>query len=213
MRSQIPEARGYSSKRMLRRQGDILAAAREMLSQGDGEIRMRELAERSDVALGTLYNRFGSKEAIAAAAVLEVFHKHIVAWEDTIGANVAERLDHRVRSTAAEILLQPAFARTMVSLYFRAASAGQDNVVELLHAIPKRENVKAIEELQSAGVLLADVRIDMLAEEMVLAQYATIARWAQGSICDDELVPRLNRVIHNHLLAWLAPEFRTRWPA
>ena len=72
--------KSYASDRMARREADILATARELLVDGDGSIPMRVLAERSGVALSTLYARFGSQDAIAGAAIAEVFRERLVSW-------------------------------------------------------------------------------------------------------------------------------------
>ena len=79
MTSENAESKRYSSATMAQRHKDILSAARRMLAEGEGDIRMRELAERSGVALGTLYNRFGSKDALAAEAVMAVFRDRLLA--------------------------------------------------------------------------------------------------------------------------------------
>jgi AcrR family transcriptional regulator len=52
----------------------ILEATRELLAErGDSAVTVRELARRGGVSIPTLYNRFGGKDELIAAAVRSRF--------------------------------------------------------------------------------------------------------------------------------------------
>jgi AcrR family transcriptional regulator len=196
--------KSYASDRMARREADILATARELLALGDGSIPMRLLAARSGVALSTLYARFGSQDAIASAAIAQVFRERLVSWEDTAGAPLIERLDQRIASSIAEVLAQPAFTRQMVRLFFTASRA-QSDAVQTLYRMPHRLYCLALEAFRDAGWLKPGVRIAVLADDLVIAQYATIGHWANGMIADADLLGRCRTAVFARLAAALLP--------
>lgn len=187
----------YASERMSERHEAILATAREMLSEGDGTIRMRDLAKRSGVALGTLYNRFGGKESLAGEAVVEVLRDRLVSWEDTHGQAPIDRMLSRIKSSVDEILRRPAFATKMVHIYFSAPKG--DHIAQLLHTVPLAELKKGVAALSAEGLLSTKIDPDGLAEELLVSEYAVIARWASGDIEDDDLLPRLESMLRTHL--------------
>ena len=58
----------------------ILTTARaQLLETGYQDFAMREAAHRCGVAVGTLYNYFPSKDALAAAVMLEDWHEDLDA--------------------------------------------------------------------------------------------------------------------------------------
>ncbi len=60
-----PEKRKYESARQIQRQSDILASARQMLSDvGYSGMTMRGLADKAGVAPATLYNLYGGKDEL-----------------------------------------------------------------------------------------------------------------------------------------------------
>lgn len=203
MNGTLPPSRRYASDRMGRRQEEILSTAREMLTEGDGTIRMRELAERSGVALGTIYNRFGSKERVAIEAVIDVFRNQIVPWEETTDADVIERLMEKIASALTEVRRHPAFARTMAACYFGASTDETAGLAEALHAYPASELRKGLMELRGLGALRSDADIAELADEITRAQYAAAAHWGKGMIDVAMLERQMQRALLHHLFVWL----------
>lgn len=65
-----PAKKRYESTRQKERQANILSTTREMLAEiGYDKTTIRALAERADVAPGTLYNLYKSKDDLVLAAV------------------------------------------------------------------------------------------------------------------------------------------------
>jgi len=67
-------AAGFEQLRpsQLRRRGRVIAAALELGAEGGYEaVQMRDVAARADVALGTIYRYFSSKDHVLAAAMQE----------------------------------------------------------------------------------------------------------------------------------------------
>jgi AcrR family transcriptional regulator len=199
--------KSYASDRMARREADILATARELLVDGDGSIPMRVLAERSGVALSTLYARFGSQDAIASAAIAEVFRERLVSWEDTEGPSLIERLDQRLASSIAEVLARPPFARKMARLFF-TANRDESDAAQTLYRIPHAQYCLALGAFHDAGALNPGTAIAALAEDLVVAQYATIGHWANGMIVDTALLARCRTAVFARLAASLLPSMQ-----
>lgn len=98
------------------RRSQIVAAATAALKQHEYEqIQMRDVAERADVALGTLYRYFSSKEHIYAAVLMEwaqpVFDD---ATEDTRPAE--RRVREKVRAIITSFERWPAFFKVCMLL-------------------------------------------------------------------------------------------------
>lgn len=76
----MPEDRRLTEKQAARRQR-VIRAALDLASAGgyDG-VQMREVADRADVALGTVYHYFTSKDHLLAEALNE--------WVETLAASV-----------------------------------------------------------------------------------------------------------------------------
>lgn len=63
----------YNSRLMAQRRETILAQTRAMLiDAGYNGLNMRELADRSGVAVSTIYNLFTSKDQLVAMAVADI---------------------------------------------------------------------------------------------------------------------------------------------
>ena len=62
-----------AERRRLRTRAALLAAAREVFaSQGVGAVTIQDITEAADVAKGSFYNHFDSKDAIVRAVVEEI---------------------------------------------------------------------------------------------------------------------------------------------
>ena len=95
----------------------IIEAAVE-LAERDGfdAVRLRDLAAKADVALGTVYRRFASKEDILAAALeLQVTQMKTMISENPIpGDTPAERLAGLFEMTTQALAANPKLAAAML---------------------------------------------------------------------------------------------------
>jgi TetR/AcrR family transcriptional regulator, cholesterol catabolism regulator len=98
------------------RRSQIVAAALALLKANDYEqIQMRDVADDADVALGTLYRYFSSKEHVYAAVLME--------WAQPVFGAAAEdarpaerRLREKVRGIIAGFERRPAFFKVCMLL-------------------------------------------------------------------------------------------------
>lgn len=182
----------YASERMAERRNEILATARLLLAERDGNFTMRELARRSGVALATLYNIFGSQDELTSEAIVNVFRGRLTRWSDVNGPPDPSHVERRLEETVAEIFRQPAFARKMVELYFHPGRLPA--VARVLHAEPLGELLRFYAAFEKIDMLATGADIELMAGETLVAQYAIIARWAGGDFPDSELLFRLKHV-------------------
>jgi AcrR family transcriptional regulator len=94
----------------------ILRAATELLQQREYErIQIRDVADAADVALGTLYRYFPSKEQLFAHVLLEWGARFPVRAADRSGTD-AERLERALRAAVRAFERHPNFFRLITVL-------------------------------------------------------------------------------------------------
>jgi AcrR family transcriptional regulator len=97
----------------------IVKVALNLLVNGDYEkIQMKDVAEASDVALGTVYRYFTSKEHLFAAVQLEwvkSLHRQILRRPPTGESNL-ERLSQVLHKSVRAFQIQPQFYRVLLVL-------------------------------------------------------------------------------------------------
>jgi AcrR family transcriptional regulator len=96
----------------------IVQGALELLDVGEYEqIQMRDVAQRAEVALGTVYHYFASKEHLYAAVMLrwfDSFQRRLM--RDELPARADERLKELLRRSTAAFARKPQFLRVMFIL-------------------------------------------------------------------------------------------------
>lgn len=121
----------------LRRMRRIVDAAVELAEKGGFEaVRLRDVAEQSDVALGTLYKYFRSKEDILLFALNEEVERLETTLADrpeTSGTQRQRAVEFFRRSTRA-LARRPQLARAMV----RAMASGDTETVMKLASLQLR---------------------------------------------------------------------------
>jgi AcrR family transcriptional regulator len=109
----LPE---YQRKRRQR----IIEAAVELLADGEYEtIQVRDVAERAETSLGTLYRYFSSKEHLYAAAMLEWASSFALPGQQRSqrrAQNDEERLRHLMARTIRALERQPQMMRAQMIL-------------------------------------------------------------------------------------------------
>ena len=100
----------------LARRAAIMRAATELLEERDfDQVQVRDVAMRANVALGTLYRYFQSKEHLYAAVLGEWMHG-VRLTQDISGLPPADRLRARVRFAMRSLAANPGFFRIVVLL-------------------------------------------------------------------------------------------------
>ncbi|MEO9224436.1 MAG: TetR family transcriptional regulator [Acidimicrobiales bacterium] len=95
----------------------VLEAVLAMIGEGGvRDLQMRELADRSGVALGTVYRYFSSKDHVVAAALVEWGRKldQKLTNRPVAGATMQQRLKAVLRQGVRPFQHEPEFARVMI---------------------------------------------------------------------------------------------------
>ena len=182
----------YLSDKMVARRRHILETAQAMLARDDGSFTMRGLARESGVATATIYNLYGSQDAVIADAVADIFERRVNGMADMPeNATFLEAAIARQEAAHREIMREPAFARKMVELYFDAGPGG--HVRNMLHSEPSDRLSAQLADLQDKGLVEDWVDVHELADQITRATYAVIALWAAGDIPDNAMSPAVLR--------------------
>lgn len=134
------EAPTRTDRRRARTRQSLIESARELIvTNGVEGLRIGEITERADVALGSFYNHFDSKEELVEAIVAET----VVAIADSL-TPLIESLDDPAEAVSVSNRLfvrlaidDPALARLMVNLD-RADARFETMVMPQAHAALER---------------------------------------------------------------------------
>ena len=183
--------------RMLR----ILQETRRLLAErgGDG-FTMKDVATASGVAEATLYNRFGTKDALLAVVVADSFDSLVSLRIAPFGGKAPlDRVILCAEVVAQSVLENRAFAHALVDAYYRLG-AGQAMQLQLADRIGGSW-MPLLEEMRRARALRPWVSLPLLGRELCDREFSVVARWAQGQIPEEELRERLAASLLGPLLA------------
>ena len=158
---------------------------------------MRELAERADVSLRTLYNAFGSKEALIAAAVRQYYDRffksvsegrNLYSFDWVLSGIVATNLrNQQIRE----------YLTSLVNLYF---SVSADTAIRIeLRRIASGFMTPWLELLQARHQLRLGTDITRTTRHIASLQYAINQEWLGGEIPDDAFVPAVVEAVLTYL--------------
>jgi len=170
----------YESPRQLERQANILAATRDMLAEvGYAATTMRGLAQRAQVAPGTLYNLYKSKDALVFAAVEDLLNgvaRRAIA--ESVGG--LERILALVGEISATVEDSPAYAEAMARALFRVEK--DDPLIGLLYtrSLPFLED--QIEIAKQRGQLNARADARVIARQLQAQSWGIVMAWVMGMI-------------------------------
>jgi len=101
------------SKGELTHQAILQAAYELFLEKGYAATSVREIAERTGLALGGIYNHFPNKEAIFSELIIErhPFHQILPLLQNALGETVEEFVRNSARSMVTELGQRPDFIK------------------------------------------------------------------------------------------------------
>lgn len=162
----------------------ILETAIELAEQGGFDaVQMRDVAAQADVALGTLYKRFRSKEDLLVAALeleAEKLDKRM-ASRPAQGATQTERVLDFFEITTRSLFRKPNLARAVL----RALTSGDEQLTANVAAFHERITNLIIAALRGQGTLKADDPAPRTPEQLVaffLQQvwFSSLVGWMGG---------------------------------
>ena len=142
---------------------------------------MRALAERADVALMTLYNRFGNKDDLILLSLEELLGE-LNERADASGKQGIEFIVHSASLTADQILATPRYAQAMALMLFNGQIGSP--IVNALLAGNVTQNHARVHQMVDLGELTNEVDTSLLARSLSTCTWSTILLWMKGLIED-----------------------------
>ena len=178
--SQIPARREH-----------IISTARNLIAElGIQAITMRDLAIRCDVAVGTLYNQFGSRDGVIAAALEVDFRGRFEPLsKKTIALPPAKKIHERIKLTARDASKLKDYTRAVMFFYFHHDT--NDSLRSMIHDFIHEDFRDIVYQIKSSGDLAPWVRADQFADDLVTELCSISMKWSQGYIPGKELEARL----------------------
>ncbi|MEO7572387.1 MAG: TetR family transcriptional regulator [Acidimicrobiales bacterium] len=144
-----------------RRQRVLLAALHLGAEGGYDAVQMRDVAATAEVALGTIYRYFPSKDALLAAAMVEWMEdlERRVTMRAPLGETTAERVYDVLRRGVATMERQPKLAEAVITALTsddREAGGASTATTEVMQRVMLRafpEDVDPVTEAAVAKVL------------------------------------------------------------
>jgi AcrR family transcriptional regulator len=166
----------------------IVVAAIELAEKGGFEgVRLRDVAAHADVALGTLYRRFRSKEDLLLAALehqMGTLEQRIDAQPLT-GVAPYDRVESFFRLTTEGMCARPHLARALV----RAVVAGGPDLSQRVAAFHERLEAMIARALRGgAGGGAPTERERRVGQALVHVWFASLTGWASGLHGVEEIV-------------------------
>lgn len=161
----------------------IVGAAIELAEQGGFEaVRLRDVAAQANVALGTLYRRFRSKEDLLLAALeleLGEYGRRVVS-EPPRGETALERVNGFFEGYTDTLCRRPNLARALV----RAIASGAPELtlkVASFHASTEALITASLRGEPAGERSAAPTEVERrLVQSLLLVWFASLTGWASG---------------------------------
>ena len=183
-----PEGRSALTANQAMRRQRVLVAALKLAGEGGYDaVQMREVAATADVALGTIYRYFSSKDHLLAAAMAEwtgALQTQLMN-EPPRGKTPADRLVDVLRRACKNLERQPLLTAALIT----SLSSSGDDVAECTREVERR--MSAI-----TGTVLTDLDPEVRdGVNAVLRHvwYSGLLSWANGRIGITEVGDELER--------------------
>ncbi|MGH0028874.1 MAG: TetR/AcrR family transcriptional regulator [Myxococcota bacterium] len=166
------------TEQKLERRARILSGARELIAErGYAGLTMRDLAAHCRVSVPTLYNQFGSKDALLAAAVEGHFQGVLARTRETAQDLGAARVLAVVAQCADDIAALPRYNRALMQAFVH----GRETVARLSIASElAAELERGLEEMRSRRQLADWVSARVLADRITASCIAASMMWLVG---------------------------------
>lgn len=200
-------------EQMAERRSRILAAARELISEGgfDG-LTMRQLAERARVSVPTVYNLIGNKFLLLEALLRAQVAEALAALARLPRTPSAIDYIEQMPGVAHDVLLaNPGYTRALIHIFLTSEDSAPARRV--LDAQSMALMAEAVRSAQRSGELCAWADADLVAESMYAIYCHALIGWGSGEIEEDELRACTRQGTGLLLLGLSAGEARARLEA
>ncbi len=185
----VPE---HLTKSQAARRERAIAAALELASEGGYEaVQMRDVAQRADIALGTLYRYFSGKDHLLAAAQVEWVEalEARVGTKPPRGETTADRLVDLLRRATRAMEREPKLSAALVT----AMSGSDPQVAECQQDIA--QSMLRI-QLQAFPDGFDEARASEIARVLGHVWYSSLVGWVNGWLGITEAGDELDLAAH-----------------
>jgi TetR/AcrR family transcriptional regulator, cholesterol catabolism regulator len=175
---------------------------------------MRDLASASGVATKTLYNLFGSKDALISETIRHTYRDVMGAIDkNKPGLDAFGHLTAYVTASARFNLDERIYSRAAIYAYYSADTALISFHRDFHDYIGGAIN-RLLTEMKDCGELQLWSPPSVMSRQIVECMLSTAAEWARGVLSDEQLVDAsmlgVLSLIHGHLTDRRKPETRAR---
>jgi AcrR family transcriptional regulator len=161
----------------------IVESAVELAEKGGFEaVRLRDVAAQADVALGTVYRRFRSKEDLLIAALDQQIadHQQHLLQRPPNGATRLDRVTSFFQGATRSLCRRPNLARAMI----RAVATGDAELTQKMAAFHNRVNDLVTMSLRGASApgegAPTSSEEQALARSLQMVWFASLVGWSGG---------------------------------
>jgi len=161
----------------------IVESAVELAEKGGFEaVRLRDVAAHADVALGTVYRRFRSKEDLLIAALDRQIadHQQHLLQRPPNGATRLDRVTSFFQGATRALCRRPNLARAMI----RAVATGDPELTQKMAAFHNRVNDLVTMSLRGASApgegAPTSSEEQALARSLQMVWFASLVGWSGG---------------------------------
>ncbi|HEY5759766.1 MAG TPA: TetR/AcrR family transcriptional regulator [Steroidobacter sp.] len=183
--------RTYQSKAMKERRARIIAATLEIVEEsGIGAATIRNVSERANVALRTLYLHFDNRETMIGTAIKEFFYESIGEEGAGAGPQSIEEILSRIDRLTRIIKRKREYSRQLAPVYFSSSlDSGIYGIlrdIAISHVMPFLDNLVAED-----GNRLAQTELYFLHTLIANAEYSIIDDAMNGRLPEQKLATLL----------------------
>lgn len=157
--------------------------------KGIANFGVRELSQRANVAQGTLYNAFSSKERIVALAIRDAYDEIRLRIHYKTAADTIEGLLDRAIAINRRNLKSRNYALAVTSIYFSTSPPA--DVWNILRQMGTNGITEFMFRMKSDGLLKKWVIIEDIAISYSNTNYGIINEWALGRLSDRDYLRRI----------------------
>ncbi|MFT7220413.1 MAG: AcrR family transcriptional regulator [Candidatus Azotimanducaceae bacterium] len=174
----------------LARRAAIMKTARLMIAErGFNALTIRDLAEACRVSVPTLYNQFGGKDQLLAAAIEDHFTADPGQLENITGLTGLDRINAILDFIAMQFLESPAFHRRLLEAFGSLESTA--SVQKKITADLAQEIEGELTGMQARGEVTPWVNCRTLSGQVTAAFIGATVIWGSGDIQDHQLSPAI----------------------
>lgn len=162
----------------------LSAAARLMERDGFHGVSMQALADEASVSVGLIYRYFGSKEDVLLAVIVEVlnaFEAEVPAAVEAAGTDPVERIAAAFRAYCG-VINTHRHAAVLTYRESKTLGARHRDTIKNLEVQTTAPLRAAIHDGVDAGLLTADVDVELFALDLILLAHAwALKHWYFGA--------------------------------